>query len=177
MDDERDAVDKLRSELDSAIEEQGAPLKAADLLQRVEQLDRSVYTGSLVLKLLDAKVRLFMKLDRPGEALDSLNEIEKGCKESGMTVVPGLLDTKARLLAWLNRPEEALDSLKAAERIYKATGDLKGMANNLEFRIEILTKLGRVHEWVLQVGRMITARDVGEMPSDGGLPPDYWKEQ
>lgn len=80
---------------------------------------------------------------------------------------------EARHLVKLGRHDEALHCLLEAERNCKEATDLAGMAATLKYRIEVLSKLGRVGEAVLQVGRQLKA-EMGEMPSDGGLPPDYW---
>ncbi len=88
--------------------------------------------------------------------------------------LPTLLVAKVGLLEKLGRGPEALDSLKEAEQIQKAMGDLQGMATTLGFRIGILSRHGRLQEAIIQIGRKVAAQS-GEMPSDVGLPPDYWE--
>jgi len=89
--------------------------------------------------------------------------------------LPPLLIAKAALLMKLNFPEKALYCLKQGEKIFKDLNDFNGMASILDFRIDILKKLGIMDELVIQIGRKFKA-ELGQMPSDGGLPLDYWNE-
>jgi tetratricopeptide (TPR) repeat protein len=133
-------------------------------------------------ELLDKSIELSQhakEMDNQGEPKKALGLLEEAEHLRRRTPVkeslPPLLIAKAGLLMKLGQPEEALDSLKEGEKISKELEDLKGMASILGFRIDILSALGRMDEAVIQIGRKLKA-EMGEMPSDGGLPPDYWNE-
>ena len=153
--------------------EETEPLRKLALLERLQRNLENRRSSPALLQVLDTKTRLCIQLHRPDKALDSLNEIEKICRKRGMTVVRSLLETKAQLLVLLGRPVEALQPLMQAEKRCKESGNLKGIAEILDFRITVLSKLGRIEEAVVQVGRKVTAEN-GQMPSDGGLPQGYW---
>jgi tetratricopeptide (TPR) repeat protein len=156
--------------------EEREPLKELASLERLRRsLEDLQAKGSrpTLLRVFDTKTRIFLKLGRPDEALDCLNQIERICRESGMTVVRSLLQTKARLLVFVGRSVEALSPLVQAEKLCKESGDLAGIAEILGDRLKILSKLGRIEEAVIQAGRKVAAES-GQMPSDGGLPQDYW---
>jgi tetratricopeptide (TPR) repeat protein len=106
--------------------------------------------------------------------LEQAEELRRGLPAPEfMESMPSLLIAKAGLKMSLSREDEALDCLREAEKIFKELGDLNGIAHTLELRIDILRKLGRLEEAVLHVGRKMAA-EAGQMPSDGGLPSDYW---
>lgn len=62
MQDERAAVDKFRSKVSIAMDEQGESLKALVLLGEADRLLRSIKEPPLSLPVLDAKARLLVKL-------------------------------------------------------------------------------------------------------------------
>jgi flagellar biosynthesis/type III secretory pathway chaperone len=121
--------------------------------------------------------KLSRELSIKGEPLKALELLLEAEQLRRMTFIteslPSLLIAKTGLLVQLDRLEEALNCLKEAEKICKELNDINCWASVLGFRIEILKRLGLSEEIVIQVGRKVCA-ELGLMPSDTGLPPEYW---